>query len=37
VFISKALADHLRGNHVVDTEDVRRFSDHNIVVIDLEL
>jgi hypothetical protein len=27
----------LKGYRVVDTEEIRRFSDHNIVVIDLEL
>jgi len=37
IFVSTKLADGLRGYEVIDTEEVRQFSDHNIVVIDIEL
>lgn len=36
VFISMGLAGCLKGYQVIDTEEVRKFSDHNIVVIDIE-
>ncbi len=37
LFLSTGLAGGLKGYQVIDTEDVRKFSDHNIVVIDVEL
>jgi exodeoxyribonuclease-3 len=37
MFLSTGLADRLKGYHVIDTDDVRQFSDHNIVAIDVEL
>ena len=37
LFISKSLTNGFKGCEVIDTPDVRRFSDHNIVVADIEL
>jgi exodeoxyribonuclease-3 len=37
MFLSAGMASRLRGYQVIDTEEVRQFSDHNIVVIDIEL
>ena len=37
LFVSTKLAARIKGYSVVDNEDVRKFSDHNIVVIDIEL
>ena len=37
VFLSAGLAGRLKGYQVIDTEEVRKFSDHNIVVIEIEL
>jgi len=37
LFLSTTMAGGLKGYHVIDTEDIRQFSDHNIVVIDIEL
>jgi hypothetical protein len=37
MFVSTKLAGRLKGYQVIDTEEVRQFSDHNIVVIDIAL
>jgi exodeoxyribonuclease-3 len=37
LFISKQMRATLRSYEVIDTEAVRRFSDHNIVVMELAI
>ncbi len=37
LLVSKRLAGRFRDYQIIDTHDVRRFSDHNIVVIDIKL